>query len=360
MTTSFSLYATIVKSVTEELIKSKTGGRTSYPYIPHTFSSHPIVQEGETFQVLIIGGSVYKSALLTKGTDGIHVLHQEQGQQPVFDSEATFLEFVLEKIDPTVRVVGMNFAYALDPLFEKGRLDGLMVGGNMKDNAFSGLENKPLGSTIEAYIKEKKGQSITVSAANDTICLLLSGLTQYNWDQVAAGIVGTGMNFAMFQDQTTMINIEAAHFDKFDMSKEAALVDKKSMNKGKALLEKEVAGAFLYKSFNEGTELRNIHHRAISSTEQIDEIAEKDTGEAGLFANELLDRSAGLVATQIAGITQFLGRDTSFVMEGSLFWKGYKYRERVERFVRELIPQYNVSYIHIPDSGIFGGAKLVA
>lgn len=355
-----NIYLSITKNIVNELQAGKQQQPTSYAYIPHQFSSHPIVQPGELFQVLVIGGSVYKSALVRKDEKGLHIESMEDGQQPVFDTEETFLKFVLEKTNPTIKVMGMNFAYALDPVFEKGRLDGIMVGGNMKDNAFAGLENKPLCSTIEAYILAQRGQQIVASAANDTICLLLSGLTQYDWDQVAAGIVGTGMNFALFQDRETMVNLESAHFDKFELTPEGKLVDDESPNKGRALTEKEVAGAYLHKLFNAGLKLRGIQHEALTSTEQIDNIAENDTGEAGKFANELIDRSVGLVSAQISGITQFLGRDTAFVMEGSLFWKGYKYREKVERLVRQIIPNYNVSYIHIPDSGIFGGAKLVA
>lgn len=360
MNKAFSVYKTIALSVMEELQKGKAGQQTSYKYIPHTFSSHPLVSNDEQFQVLIIGGSVYKSALVRKENGDLTILSQEQGQQPLFDTEKTFLSFIADTVNPDVSVIGLNFAYALDPIFERGRLDGLMVGGNMKDNAFAGLENKALGKTIEEYLLRTRKQKVIVSAANDTICLLLSGLTQYSWDQVAAGIVGTGMNFALFENESTMINLESAHFDKFELSDEAKNIDIHSQNPGKALLEKEIAGAYLHKLFNQAVKSRHINYDVLTSTEQIDEIAEKDTGEAGKLANYLLDRSSMLVATQIAGITRFLGRDTSFVMEGSLFWKGYRYRERVSKVVRKLLPHTNVSYINIPDSGIFGGAKLVA
>jgi len=355
-----ALYKKISSEVKKELIKAKRKQPASYAYIPHQFTSHPLAESAELFQVLVIGGSVYKSALVKKNTSGLHIEKMEEGAQPIFDSEETFLQFVLEKTDSAIRVMGINFAYALRPIFENGRLDGIMVGGNAKDNAFSGLENKRLCSTIEAYIKKKRNQTLIASAANDTICLLLSGLTQYRWDQVAAGIVGTGMNFALFEDKETMINLESARFDKFELTKEAIIVDKASPNKGRALTEKEVAGAYLHKLFNAGIKLRGIEHEPLTSTEQIDDIAKHNSGEAGKLATELLDRSVGLVSAQIAGITQFLERDTAFVMEGSLFWKGYKYREKVERLVRQIIPEYNVSYIHIPDSGIMGAAKLVA
>jgi hexokinase len=319
------------------------------------------VAPGEVFQALVIGGSVYKSALMTKDEQGnISVIKTDEEEQPTFDTDKTFLSFIAEKVDPTVSHVGLNFAYALTPIFEKGRLDGLMVGGNMKGNAFAGLENKPISTTVEEHLLAVRGQKVTVAAANDTICLLLSGLTQYPWDKVAAGIVGTGMNFALFTDKNTSVNLESAHFNKFTLSQEAAIIDKHSMNPGFAWAEKEVAGAYLHLLFNEGMKLRGIVQEPLTTTEQIDEIAEHGSGEAKKLATQLLDRATGLVSAQIVGITQFLDRDTAFVMEGSLFWKGYRFRERVEQKVRKMLPHRNISYIHIPDSGIFGAAKLIS
>ena len=350
---------TIAEAFNKELTEAKNGQKTSLPFIRHQYSNTDIGANSALFQVLVIGGSFYKSALVQKKRGRYYIKNKKEGNQPVFKTKADFLTFVASHIDPTVTHVGINFAFPLTPFFRDGLLDGTLEFGT-KEHAFTGLMGEVVGEQIEQYVAKQGGQKIRVGIANDTICLLLSGLTQFDWDQVAAGICGTGLNFALFLDEHTLVNLEAANFDKFEISPEAAIVDKRSLKPGSALTEKEVSGAYLHQIFNEGIKLKGIKHSPLATTEEIDAVAESETGEAQVYADYLLKRSAGLLAAQIAGITQFLNRDTSFVMEGSLFWKGYKYRERVEAFVREMIPERNVSYIHIPDSGIFGGAKLVA
>ena len=50
----------------------------------------------------------------------------------------------------------------------------------------------------------------------------------------------------------------------------------------------------------------------------------------------------------------------TFVMEGSLFWKGYKYKETVEQTVKQLLPEYCIKFIRLENSDILGGAKLLS
>ncbi|MCX8009160.1 MAG: hypothetical protein N3A54_05695 [Patescibacteria group bacterium] len=310
--------------------------------------------------MLVVGGSVYRSAIMKKRGNGIALLEKIEGTQPVFHTKEDFLSFIVSKMHPDVSVVGINFAYPLAPVFREGYLDGILQSGT-KEHAFHGLMGEPVGETIEKAVYERLHQEIRVGIANDTICLLLSGLTQYEWHQIAAGIVGTGMNFALFLDDHTLVNLESANFDKFDLSPEVRIIDERSLNPGTALCEKEVAGAYLYQIFNEGKKRRGLNCPSLSSTDQIDELAKEKSDDPRVqdYANEVLQRSAHLVAAQIAGIVNFLKRDTAFIMEGSLFWKGYRYKERVEETVKQLA-SHPVSYVYLPDSGIMGAAKLVA
>ena len=103
---------------------------------------------------------------------------------------------------------------------------------------------------IEQYVEHKYHKKIIASTANDTICLLLSGLIDHPWSKIAGGIVGTGLNFAIFLDEHTSVNIEAANFDKFICSDECKEIDSESAKPGAALFEKETAGAYLYRHFN--------------------------------------------------------------------------------------------------------------
>ncbi len=351
--------STIATAVTNELKEAESGKKTSLPFIRHEYAKNTVVKSGEVFQVLVIGGSVYKSATIKKRGNTLTILEKNEGPQPIFKTKADFLNFTASKVNPNVSMVGINFAYPLTPFFRDGYLDG-KLGFGTKEHSFEGLIGETVGEAVEQAVFDKSQQKIRVGIANDTICLLLSGLTRYSWDQVAAGIVGTGMNFALFLDDHTPVNLESANFNKFEQSAEAAIIDKRSMTPGNAWAEKEVSGAYLYQLFNEGIVLRSLDMQPLTSTDQIDDVARNGSGEAQKYALELINRSAGIVAGQIAGITSFIGRDTAFVMEGSLFWKGYSYKDRVEQFVKELSLPHKVSYIYIPDSGIMGAAKLVA
>lgn len=370
---------TVAANFTSEITRATGGEKTSFHFIKHHLSSTPVVSNNEVFQGMVVGGTVFKSGKMKRSGRGrtVTILEASEGKQPVFDTRETFLTFLETIVDPDVSVLGLNMAYPLSPVYENGRLDGSLVQGT-KEHAFAGLEGKKIGSEIQTHLKKVRGQDITVSVANDTICLLLSGLTQYPWHKVAAGIVGTGVNFALFLDETTLVNLESANFDKFTQWPEGKAIDEKSQHPGASLAEKEMAGAYLYRLFNERASREGVKMDPLTSTDQIDKYAKQCTHKARLkgdflvdhefdnknkactIAYDVLNRSASLAAVQIAGIANYLKRDTAFVMEGSLFWKAFQYRETVERYVQQLVPKYNVSYIHVPDSGILGAAKLVA
>lgn len=343
----------------QELQLASTNHQTSLPFILNTLPATPLVQEGEIFQVLAIGGSIYRKALLKKNSNNIAILESTQGKLPQFASKETFLSFISEHIDTHVRVLAINFAYEIKPIFEKGKLDGIFIRPS-KEHTFTGLIGQKIGEEIENYIQKVRNQRIQVSIANDTVCLILSGLTQITWDHLAAGIVGTGLNFALFLTKDIVVNLESGSFNKFEQTSIGKHVDTNSQDKGKALFEKEVSGAFLWQHFNLSLQQKNLDYRPISTTEALSMLTVQNIPEVSQLAKETLRRSASLVATQIAGITAFHKKNLTFVMQGGLFWQGYQYKETVAETVQKLIPSYNVDFVDIKDSDILGAAKLVA
>lgn len=344
-----SFYNTLKKSRHEQ---------TSIPFIKHSLSSAPIVRPDEEFQTLTIGGSVCQSDRM-KLTDSILSLNHKVENQPSFLTDTDFLEYLEHVIEPTVSIVALNFAYPLTPIQRGGLLDGILVSGS-KENTFDGLIGKPVGETIEEYFMKKRGQSLRVSVANDTICLLLSGLTKYSWDNLAAGIVGTGLNFALFLDRHTAVNLESANFNAFDQSEEGKIIDASSASSGDALFEKEVSGAYLYMHYNIKAEKAGVTGR-IQDTKELDSLAsstdpklskEKD------IALSVLTHSAQKVACQIAGIMDFQQRDLTFVMQGSLFWKGYEYKKIVKNTTQQL-SKYTATFVTIENADLLGASKLV-
>lgn len=342
-----------------DLHQAALGQQTSLPFIRHHLGKASLVKSGDIFQALVIGGSIYQKATMKKEGNQVQIIEHDQEPQPPFLTKADFMTFLETHIHPDVEVIALNFAYPLMPVLRNGMLEGILQSGS-KENSFDGLVGTQVGEEIETYMKHVHGRTIRVSLANDVICLLLSGLISHEWDAIAAGIVGTGLNFAIFLDKNTIVNLESANFTHFPQSEAGKEIDRLSASPGVALYEKEVSGAYLYQHFNILAKKRGIPFHVIDSSEQLDALVHHEIKEVAELAQEVLDHSASLVAAQIAGILEFAKRDLNFIMQGSLYWKGDGYRERVMHLVIELVPDYHASYEQILHSDLLGAAKLVS
>jgi hexokinase len=342
-----------------ELQNGADGKESSLPFIRHTLASNMLVNVGEIFQTLVIGGSFYQKAVMKRIEGNIQILEYSQGEQPPFLTEEDLLAFVEKHIEPEVKVIAVNFAYPLNPIMRGDIVDGMLVSGS-KENTFNGLVGKAIGETIEKHFREKHNRELTVAAANDTICLLLSGLIHHEWNNLAAGIVGTGLNFAIFLDKSNVINLESANFNKFKQSEAGLDIDQKSAQPGDGVYEKEVSGAYLYRHFNYLVKKQNLPMEEIKSTKELESLVRHENKEIAQLAKRILDYSAGLVAALVAAIMEFCKRDIVFIMQGSLYWKGYQYKETVEQLVIQLCPQYRAAYENVLHSDLYGAAKLVA
>lgn len=346
----------ITSNFTKALVLSQTE-KTSLPFIVHELSKAPLAKDGEVFQVIKIGGSILQKSNVYSENGAVVIKTLEEEHLPVMTTKDVFLSVIEKHMSPRTTVLAINFAYPLKPIFADGKLDGILVMGT-KEHAFHGLVGQAVGETIEKYIQSKYNRKIRVSIANDTICLTLAGLTKYPANHIAGGIVGTGMNFAVFLDDTHLVNLEAANFDKFPQSEEGKQIDAQSLKPGGALFEKEVSGGYLYHHLNLLLTKKQIKHPAVENTEQLDRLARGDIQHVSELARELFEHSAALIACQVAGIANFKRCDMTFVMEGSLFWVGWHYKTMVEKYVGELT-KYHVAFEEIKDCGIIGAAKLV-
>lgn len=348
----------ISKLFAKELELANSGTRTSIPFLGHKIPDSSIIKNGQTFQVLAVGGSIFQKAIVLKNVNSLKLVKVEKKPQPAFKTKAQFDNFIEKEIDKNVKNIAVNFAYPLKPTFREDRLDGILFTGT-KGNTFVGLIGEVVGKYIEELVRKKQRRKINVSVANDTICLLLAGLTKYNWNQIAAGVVGTGLNFAIFLNKNRVVNLESADFNKIPATAESRLIDLASTNPGKSISEKRISGAYLYKHFNLIKETKNLKHPDLETTKELDHLARKNLGEVSVVAKDLLLKSAQLVATQIAGIMEFQKRDLIFVIEGSLFWRSLNYKNNVQRTLTS-ITSYKAKFVEIENSTILGAAKLIS
>ena len=342
-----------------DLHKATLGQQTSLPFIRHNLAKTAVIKSGEIFQTLVIGGSICQKATMKKNGNKVDILDQAQVPQPPFLTKNDFMTFLGTHIHPDVEVVALNFAYPLIPIIRNGMLDGILQSGS-KENTFSGLVGDKVGAEIETYFQKTFGRTIRVAIANDVICLLLSGLNYHNWDTIAAGIVGTGLNFSLFLDKQTIVNLESGNFNTFPQSESGQEIDRLSASPGSAIFEKEVSGAYLYQHLNILAKKRGIPFPLINSSQELNQLIHHDNTKVAKLAQEILDHSASLVAVEIAGIVNFVKHDLIFIMQGSLYWKGDGYKKHIDDLVRELVPDYHVSYKQIVNSDILGASKLVS
>lgn len=350
-----------IKQITEnfvnELREAEAGRKTSLPYIEHTLAS-PVIVNNESFQVLVIGGSIYQTATCVFQDGKLVIQKRTNGDKPTFNTKEDLLTFVDSQYEPSIDVLAINFAYPLQPVTDDTCLDGILTHA-VKENAFTGLIGEPIGKVIAQFIQAKYQKQVKISVANDTICTLLSGLHLQTPEELACGIVGTGVNFAYFKDELHPVNLESGSFDKFPQSTYGKIVDQHSVTPGHGLFEKETSGAYLYQHFNRYAEEHGLQDR-VMSTKELDMFAKTCNG-SGIctFTQNLLDNAAAYVAAQVAGITLVKQRDMSFVMAGSIFWRAWTVRESVERIVQELVPEHRVTFMPIENCEIYGAAKLV-
>jgi hexokinase len=280
--------------------------------------------------------------------------------------------------------IGMGFAYPLKPVFDNQFVDGILT-EMTKGRTIEGLVGKKVGWEYHRFLIENYGMDTTVSVANDAICLLLGG----DGTDIA-GVVGTGLNFAYWEKRSSLaplklqelvsfvkgdiaINIESANFDKTPKSRLLDIVDKESDNIGIALAEKEASGAYLYRIFNAGkVMLLGKNFPNLSSSDQLNEIITgayfypkavtlKTQKKAQIFADRIFHKSAQIVAIELCGIMQKIGKTQGIVplvMEGGIFWKAQNYPSLVNLYVNMILPEVIPSFARLFGSSRRGIAIL--
>lgn len=348
----------IANNFYQDLKKASQGKKSSLSFIKNTLPEKPLVAKEEIFQVMVIGGSVLKSTLLKSSYRKTTILSQKKEQLPLLKNKKTLFLLIEKHLHPKINCLALNFAFPLKPKIRENLLDGQLLKAT-KEHQLIGLLNNLAGRELEKYIYQRKKRKIKITIANDTICLLLSGLSKARWSNLIAGVVGTGINFAFFTDKKTAVNLESGNFNRFPQTKTGNIIDLSSSNPGEQLFEKEVAGAYLYQHYNLSNYL--LYDRDIDNTFQLNQLAQKGNS----LAKKLLQRSASLIACQIAGIYFFKNfkfqiSNLKLIMEGSLFWLGYHYQDYVKNYLQLLeVPKKAINFIKVKNSDIIGTAQLV-
>lgn len=329
---NFSLSSKDLKTITnnffQELINAEKGKNSSLAFIRYPIPKNFFPIKEKAYQEISVGGSIIKSQIIVNKKT---VRKKVEKINHFFLTKKDLFEIIKKHINNKIKLIVLNLAFPLKPILRKNLLDGKLI-KTTKEHQLKDLVGKLVGEELEKYFYQKERKNIKTTVVNDVIFLLLKSLEKNLYPlSVIAGVVGTGTNFGFFLEETVAINLESGNFDKFQLSKTGLIIDKNSKNPGGQLFEKEVAGAYLYQHYN------LITKRNIQSTQELSQLAK----EGDFIAQKLINRSAFLIACQIAGIYRFKklknpNLKPKLIIEGSLFKKGWQYEKTVKNTLKML------------------------
>lgn len=233
---------------------------------------------------------------------------------------------------------------------------------------------------------------VVEALCNDTVGTLMANAYQKKSKDCRIGVIlGTGTNAAYSDpsEDDLIINIEWGGFDKLPRKTVYdEEVDRASGNPGRQLLEKLVSGLYLgevarlaaldaLKNKPVSTILQcpgSIETADLSyllagdenyvSKSNLSSLTKSELNVLAAISGAVLDRSAAVAAAVLAGVihkaTKGMGKLRSEVgIDGSLFTKGHKYKERLLGHLKRFYPDEEIT-LDFSEDGSGMGAALVA
>ncbi len=213
-----------------------------------------------------------------------------------------------------------------------------------------------------------------VRVLNDTVAALLAAslVGEANAEHGVGLIVGTGSNMACYADAATApklakqgasgmmaINLESGNFHPPHLTAADEKVDRDSGTIGQQRYEKAISGFYLPFIFQAANPDRAGFDPHLGTQAIVDIINnEAGTNDARL-AMAIIERSADLVAAGLAAVIGQYGdiEMASILAEGSLYWKGPGYSDRVASTLKTVLPDdVGFSVDRITDANLFGAA----
>jgi len=371
----------------EDMARGLRGDRDAWMLmLPTYLGLEGTLPKDEPVIVIDAGGTNFRIGLVTMTETGPLVEDLTVFPMPGSQGAITWEEFldqVSDAILPFTRRakrVGLCFSYAAEILPNR---DGRVI-RLTKQVEIAGSDNQELGRDLSAALAAKGAPGVEFLVLNDTVAALLGGVAELEgevFDGYVGLIYGTGVNTcyveardnlhkvtAPWTRENMIVNMESARFDGAAMSDFDKRLDENSMDPGLCHYEKMVSGRYggevvfhaLRLAAEEGLFSPTLasHIQALEGLTlvQADAFAARPYGDnvlANACATEadreavyaiidaVTERSARLVCANLGGILLQTGggrqahRPVCVVAEGSTFYKGCLFRDKLVRFCQE-------------------------
>lgn len=343
-----------------------------------------------TGQALVVdlGGTRVRAALTDLGPSGVSCQRGPvEALLPVTRGEpldmGTFLgvqaDLVASLDVPDGLPLGYCFSYPAAP--EPGG-DATLIRWT-KEIFVPGTEGRAVGAMLVRELGRRGIKCDGLAVINDTVASLLAGLSGEPADDYIGLIVGTGTNTAALFDRNMIpkfpaglewtgpvpVNLESGNFNPPHLTPVDDQIDESSDNPGAQRFEKAVSGAYLGRVL--AAALPGSDFDPDSGSAGVVQMAGRspDGGQAARVAASILERSARLVASSLAGLIGCLGpgpgeRTVKIIAEGGLYWGAPGYSAMVnstlDQLLGELGPTGVTASISSIESANLAGSTLAA
>ncbi len=399
----------ILDAFQSEMAAGLAGEPSSLKMIPSFVPVDREVPSDTPVIVLDAGGTHLRVATVVFNSEGDpdirdHRKHDMPGvdehlsKDAFFDAIAAFLEPVVHKS----RHIGFCFSY---PAEITPDCDGRLLHWTKEIKAPE-VEGTLVGSGVLERLEDGDGPR-TITVLNDTIATLLAGKSAGepgHHESYIGFILGTGTNTAYVEKNVSItkrddlaaggsqaINVESGNFAKCPQTDIDRAFDNSTANPGQQMLEKMISGGYLggltlevlRTAAREGVFSDEMAGRvaAVSelSTKAIDDFAKDPSGPGPFDAQTLcagdrdamlrlyialVERAALLTAVNISAAVLKSGcgsdpqRPVCVNVDGSTFYKTYRFPELVHRHLRELLGGRGLHYdlVHVDEAPVVGAA----
>lgn len=391
-----------------DMVKGLSGGKAWQDMIRTYFDPTTIAMRDESVIVIDAGGTNFRSCVVKFTKDGkSEVSNFEKTAMPGTDRELGKKEFFariatnISRLKDSCSEICFCFSY---PMTITEDQDGILLGFSKEIKAPE-VAGAKIGDELKAALREQGWKTEPkVILLNDTVSALLAGTGSGDFSSYIGFILGTGMNTAYVQPDSDefklrrqIIVCESGKYGGAKKSEFDERLDAKSAKPGTSLLEKLCSGAYLGPL---GLEvMRTAAEEGLLSKEMAKTVgslgsfplidmsnfllgSSPDEGRymemfAGATADDnallfrlfdaLLDRSARISAALIGACVEQSGggRDPAkpvrVACNGTTFFKGYKVRERTEKYLAELLAPKGLHYSILgEESDITRGTAMAA
>lgn len=227
-----------------------------------------------------------------------------------------------------------------------------------KEVRVDGLVGQPVGAMLSQAARRRGLDLGPIVVLNDTIATLLAGSLNPGFDPASAVglIVGTGTNMGSYLELTRIgklapaaagrhermaLNFESGAFSPPGLGPADQALDERSINPGRQRFEKAISGAYLGALFDASRRLLGLQLVSEATSALVSRLAVEEQGRESELARALLRRAADLVAAALAATHDLLGsdRDLHVNAEGTLFWRGPGFAERVDQTLAALLQE---------------------